>query len=202
MRFIVPILILLCPCLVQANDSILTGLHAMAEKTHSISSSFTQEKHLAMFNEQLVSKGYFAFSRPSSLRWEYNQPFHSGFVIRDNEGMEWDEASGVRSFTLDSSPAMAMIARQIMAWTTFDIDWLNSRYDISLISASPLTIQLRPKSDVTREFLEHLTVSFSPDSATISSLELHETDGDFTRISFTGQRLNLTLPEDTFTVSQ
>jgi len=193
------LLILISPPKTFAED-IYTRLQIKAEKIHSIQSRFTQEKHLAMFDEVLISEGNFAFQRPASLRWEYIKPFQAGFILNKDKGIEWDEASGTQQeFTLNSSPIMSMVAKQIIAWTTFDIQWLKGRYDILLIRTSPTTLKLNPKAESAREMLSRIIVQFAPDDTTIDLLELHETDGDFTRIMFTTPSTNTSLPSTTFT---
>ncbi|MBI9080490.1 MAG: outer membrane lipoprotein carrier protein LolA [Pseudodesulfovibrio sp.] len=207
MRYVIAILCIALPLMAWANQSsmepnkqLLVELQLKAKQIQSISSHFSQEKHLEMFDEVLVSKGRFAFQKPASLRWEYLEPFRAGFLLNDGTGKEWDEASdNERNFTLESSPAMSMVASQIMAWTTFDIEWLESRYTIQLTDTTPVTLELCPRGDAAKEFLKYLTVTFSADNRTISLLELHETDGDFTRISFDNPRINDILAEKTFT---
>ena len=206
MRLFALLLCFLIPCTSQASqveDTLLADLQSKARTIRSVASDFTQEKHLAMFDEVLVSKGHFAFEKPGSLRWEYTAPFRAGFLLRDGKGKEWDDATATtREFTLKSSPAMSMVASQIMAWTTFDIEWLKSRYEIRQLSASPVALELKPRSEMAQEFLAHLIVSFTQDNRAINSLELHETDGDFTKISFTAPALNTVLKQETFTAVQ
>lgn len=194
------ILFLILPQLALADDAIMHELQSKAGRIQSISSSFVQEKHLSMFDEVLVSEGEFTFQRPGGLRWEYTVPFRAGFLLTEGAGTEWDEASGTeRPFTLKSSPAMSMVASQIMAWTTFDIPWLQSRYEIKRVKTEPVILELRPRSEIAKEFLAHLVVSFTHDNSTVSSLELHETDGDFTRIRFKDAQINTPIPPKTFT---
>lgn len=206
MRLLLSLLCLLIPFSAlasQTEDELLLKLKDEAQKIQSVASNFTQEKHLAMFDEVLISEGRFAFKKPGSLRWEYTAPFRSGFLLQDGKGKEWDDATETtRNFTLDASPAMSMVASQIMAWTTFDIDWLKSRYKIKQLTTSPIALELKPRSEIAKEFLAHLVVSFTPDNSAINSLELHETDGDFTKISFTAPQLNSDLQQGIFTTVQ
>ncbi|WP_207261045.1 outer membrane lipoprotein carrier protein LolA [Desulfovibrio sp. Huiquan2017] len=185
------------------NQSLLNGMQARAASVVSIRSNFTEEKHLKMFDSVLVSKGVFAFRRPDSLRWEYTSPFRSGFLLSGGNGVEWDDTSdAVREVSVHSSPLVAMIAQQIMAWTTFDISWLEERYLIRQVSAHPLVLELHPRSELAKEFLANLVITFAEDGVVLHSLELHETDGDFTRISFDQSQLNTSLPDTTFTSVQ
>lgn len=187
----------------SVDDALLAAIQAEAETITTIASDFTQEKHLALFDEVMISQGKFAFAKPAALRWEYTTPFKSGFLIKDGSGVEWDEASGdTRPFTVKSNPAMGMVADQIMAWTGFNIEWLKERYDIKQLAEAPITLELRPKSETARSFIQKLVVRFGQDKRTMNQIELHEADGDFTRIIFTNQAVNAPLPAETFTEAQ
>ena len=53
-------------------------------KTQSISSDFTQEKHLTMMEEVLVSRGRFLFKKENKVRWEYLEPIVYAIIINQN----------------------------------------------------------------------------------------------------------------------
>ncbi|BCS88442.1 LolA family protein [Pseudodesulfovibrio sediminis] len=206
-RYLLAALFLVLPFMAGTNVShaadFLMDLKAKAEKVTSIQSRFTQEKHLSMFDEVLISEGSFAFQRPSSLRWEYTTPFKAGFLLTGNTGIEWDEAAQTkREFSLKSSPIMAMVAQQIMAWTTFDIAWLKSRYDITRTGTAPTILDLRPKGEGARKMLTRIIIRFAQDDTTIDSLELREVDEDFTRITFMDRAINTPLSDTLFTSVQ
>jgi outer membrane lipoprotein-sorting protein len=180
-------------------DALLAGLAAQAQDIKTIQSPFVQRKRLAAFNTVLVTKGRFAFQRPGDLRWEYLEPARSGFVMSGGQGWQWDAQTGQRrAFTLASSPEMEAVASQVVAWTVFDLHWLRSRYAIAVAQAEPLTLRLTPTGQGIRRFLDHMLVQFQPRGRAIQSIELHELDGDWTRITFTDPRINGPLPPDTF----
>lgn len=182
------------------DQTLLDALKSKAESVDRLACDFTQEKHLALFDDTLVSTGRFAFEKPDKLRWEYLAPFKSGFFLNGEAGREWDEATGAsRDFTLDSSPAMAMLARQIMAWTTFDIRWLEEQYEMRVLQKGPVVFQLTPRDEAARQFISHMTVTFTPDGDALERMEIHEADGDFTRVLFAAPQVNAPLPEATFT---
>ncbi len=204
MRYVLVILLLvIAPLTTSAappahtpDPALLEELQRQSETVQSVSSRFTQEKHLAMFDKVLVSSGRFFFQRPATLRWEYTEPFSTGFELQGDKGVEWDDATKEkRPFTLESSPAMAMIAKQILAWTRFDRQWLESRYEIRQLEDKPVTLELRPRGKTAREFLAHITVTFAENLRTLESLVLHETDGDFTRITFHTTEANPPAPK-------
>jgi len=185
------------------SKALLASLKAKAESVDHLTCTFTQEKHLAMFDELLISTGTFAFQKPDKLRWEYLEPFNNGFFLNGTSGREWDDASSKdREFTLDSSPAMAALARQIMAWTTFDIKWLESQYEMVVLQTEPVIFELTPKDEGARQFIPRMIIKFVPDGSALEQIELHEADDDFTRVIFGTPEVNGELPAATFTQVQ
>ena len=184
-------------------NSLLTEIETKASSNRSISCGFIQHTHLQMFDEVLTSHVTFSFVTPSALRWEYTTPFKAGFILNGDDGKEWDEASGeTRTFTTSSAPHIKIVAEQITAWATFDMQWLRSRYEITQLNASPVTLELRPKSLGARDFLHHLKVTFTDDKTGVKELELHEPEGDFTRILFINPVINGTVSPETFSIVQ
>lgn len=184
-------------------DVILAHLAKRAQQTYTIQSDFVQEKHLAAFNETLASQGYFVFQRPDSLRWEYRKPSRSGFIVRGKKGWRWDTSVGFRqTFDITTTPEMEAVAGQIIAWTTFDLDWLRSRYSIEVMETEPLALRLLPTGKAIKEFLKYMLVRFATGGNTVEVIELHETDGDWTRITFISPRLNEILAAPLFEAPQ
>jgi len=203
--FAIPMMLILLPAQAAIasqsadTESLLARLSMQAQDIQTIQSDFVQKKRLAIFNEVLVSKGRFAFQRPGNLLWEYLEPSRSGFILRGKQGWQWDAATGrTKAFSTASSPEMEAVTGQIVAWTTFDLKWLRSRYNIEVASANPLVLRLSPTGQGVKKFLDHMLVQFKSDTRAIHSIELYEADGDWTRITFTAPRLNETLEDKRF----
>lgn len=200
--FLIFLAMLVCGTPAMAMD-VLDEIEKKSASVHSIASNFIQYKHLQIFDEVMVSEGTFHFQKPNSLRWEYTAPFKTGFVLKGAKGLEWDDATGkVRPFTTTDAPHMHIIAEQITAWATFRRDWLSERYEIRQLEQSPVVLELRPKTESARTFLHHLKVTFTDDRNGVSTLEIHEPEGDFTRIEFVGTVINGEMPPETFSAKQ
>nr|WP_287410798.1 outer membrane lipoprotein carrier protein LolA [Pseudodesulfovibrio sp.] len=180
------------------SDALLEQLRVNSLDTHAISSKFTQEKHLSVFNDVIVSEGAFLFQRPRRLRWEYISPFRSGFVLNGESGKRWDDLTGNHDVDLSSDPAMRVVAEQVLAWATFDLETLTRQYDISVLGTKPVTLRLVPKSSALKSVVSHLRIEFSPNAKSVSVVELHDVDGDYTRLSFYETLLNPSIPEGVF----
>ena len=174
-------------------------LERQAVGVRTLASDFVQEKHLAMFKTVLVSKGRFNFQKPDLLRWELTSPVVSGFVLNGDQGRRWHERTGrTESFSISREPVMKLVSEQLFAWARADFSWLRKEYRISVLAESPAALRLEPRTAAGAGFLHHLLITFSADGRYLRSVELHEKDGDFTRISFVNTRVNAPLPADLF----
>ncbi|WP_421899949.1 LolA family protein [Maridesulfovibrio sp.] len=177
----------------------LKDLQTSSLSINTISSEFTQQSHIALFADVMESKGKFCFTRPDNLRWEYTEPFVSGFLIKGQQGLKWDGATKEStSFDTETSPEMAIISEQILAWTTMNIPWLQSLYFIKVTNYAPAVMELTPKSSKTKQFLSLIRIFFAPEATHLKSIELHEPGGDYTKIIFDNVLLNQKLAQETF----
>ena len=178
-------------------DAVLQELRVQATAVESISSEFSQESHLSVFEETIVSNGRFLFRKPDKLRWEYLHPITEGFALDGNQGVRWTETTKT-SFSLRSDPLMNIVARQLLAWAIFDLEWLSAEYDIALAGESPVLLKLVPKDPDTSQVLKHLLIEFSVSSNTVQRVEIHDQSGDLTRILFENSHVNTPLDNGMF----
>ena len=175
----------------------LTRLEGEAATVRTLASDFVQEKHLSMFDEVLISKGRFAFAKPDRLRWELLEPVATGFVLKGGQGRRWNDRSGKSEpFVLEREPMMKVVAEQLLAWTKADFVKLRRDYVIALEKEQPTTLRLTPL--VAGGFIDHLLIAFAADGSHVTLVEIHDGDGDFTRIKFVNARVNPELPESLF----
>jgi outer membrane lipoprotein-sorting protein len=181
----------------EGSPALFASLERSAAGVNTLSSDFVQEKHLSMFKTVLVSKGRFNFKKPDLLRWELTSPVVSGFVLQGDKGRRWHERTGrTESFLISREPVMKLVSEQLFAWARADFSWLRKEYRISVLEESPVTLRLEPRLAV--GFLQHLLITFSADGRYVRSVELHEKDGDFTRIRFVNTLVNKQLAAELF----
>lgn len=167
-------------------------IRTAAAEVNTLASQFKQEKFLSMFAETLESSGQFYYQRPDQLRWELLEPVASGFVLQGPRGQRWHErVPGCESFELKQDPAMSLIAEQLFAWARADLDWLQAHYRIELVAEQPIALRLTPQQGTA--FLDHLMIRFAPSASYVDQVEIHEQDGDYTRIRFNHTRMNQAL---------
>ena len=174
-------------------------LEKTASGVNTVTSGFVQEKHLSMFKAVVVSKGRLHYWKPDRLRWEYTEPVASGFVLNGNKGRRWHQRTGrTESFDLRTEPVMKLVADQLFAWAKPDFEGLRKEYRIRVLSENPVSLRLEPISAAMAESLDHIRISFSPDARFLRSVEIHEKDGDSTRIRFVDTVVNRPMAPELF----
>jgi len=179
--------------------ALFSSLERSAGGVTTLSSDFVQEKHLSMFKTVVSSKGRFYFARPDRLRWELTAPVASGFVLNGEKGRRWHQRTGrTESFQIGQEPVMKLVSDQLFAWARADFGWLRREYRITVQGEAPALLRLEPRSAATAGFLSHLLIGFSADGRYVKSVEVHEKDGDFTRIRFVNTAVDKPLKADLF----
>ncbi len=177
---------------------VLERLEQLSAGIETIASDFTQEKYLAVFQDVMLSTGRFYFKKPSLLRWELTRPVASGFVLKGSAGYRWHQRTGrSETFDIDREPVMKIVAEQLLACAGADFDWLRQKYQIVVEAEGPVRLRLDPLFD-TAGFLEYLQIQFAPDGRHVQQVEVHETDGDFTRLRFENAIINQPLAAELF----
>jgi len=172
---------------------------AGASTLQTLSSDFSQEKHLSMLKEPLISSGKFAYEKPDRLYWEIVKPSPAGFVVQGDKVKRWSSDPRVtETLEIDQEPMAKAIVEQVFAWAKADFPRLEKRYRITVMDETSSLLKLIPLSSQEKKFLTHITIAFSEDWTHVRSVELHEKGGDFTRIRFLNTLLNPSLPKDLF----
>jgi len=180
-------------------EGVLQQLQHNAAGVRTLSSDFVQDKHLKIFKNVVTSKGRFYFNTPDQLRWELTTPTASGFVIKGEKGRRWNAHTGrTETFRIADEPVMKLVAEQLLAWATGNFPRIKREYRVKVLAENPVSLRLEPVSAMTAGYLNHLVVSFSPDGRYVKSVEVHEQDGDFTRIRFVNAAVNKPLQADLF----
>ncbi len=183
----------------ENKSKIFTLIAEGASTVQTLSSDFSQERHLSMLKEPLISSGKFAYKKPDRLYWEILKPSPLGFVVQGDKAKRWSGDSDViETLEIDREPMIRAIVGQVSAWARADFTWLEKRYRITVMEGAPYSLKLIPLSFQEKKFLDYLTIAFSEDWTYVRSVELHEKDGDFTRIRFLKPLLNSSLPKDLF----
>ena len=179
----------------DAKSQAFTTIGSASKNLQTILSDFIQEKHLAMLKDPLISCGRFGYEKPDTLYWEITKPAQAGFTVKGGKARRWNnDPHSLQTFDLEREPLVKAITEQIFAWARADFSWLEKRYSITIAEETPGDIRLTPLSSYEKKYISYLLVIFSDHWSQLSSVEIHEKGGDFTRIKFINTLLNQPLP--------
>lgn len=180
-------------------SAVLERLNTLHSTTKTVSGDFTQEKHLAMFAQPLVSRGTFAIARPGKIHWAYQEPMSLGFASDGTTVRRWDGRSGgTQAKPLSSDPILSVIVDQMLAWSTMDVPAMERHFSLSLFSADPVVLHLEPTIAQLAEIISCVRIAFAPGETHIQEISVVEPDQDATVIRFRNVRLNIDLSDDLF----
>ncbi len=160
----------------------------------SISGDFVQEKRLDYLSQPLISRGFFYFSRPDTLTWEYRSPAPNGLEILNGRVRAW---TGPPNDRRDQPEALAkaagLAAGQVMLWMDLNPEAISAAYRVEIIGREPLKLEVIPKRAQIRKQLSSITVEFSERLNTVRQVHLIEPEGR-TVITFNRVKLNQPRP--------
>jgi len=174
--------------LTAAWSSSWDSIRAAAGDIQSVQADFTQEKHLQILARPLTSHGILIFAAPDRLRWEYRAPLPSVLVM-DKERVQRFVKTGA-NWTEDASaalPAMSFVMQEIGRW-------MNGRFDENPDFAARLKpgghIILTPRREALAMVIQKIDLKLAATPGVIASVTVFEDDNNFTRLHFTGVKVN------------
>ncbi len=158
------------------------------DKIDSISSEFTQEKHLVILKKPLISKGVFFYQKPDSLRWEYKSPVPSVLMsykgdlkrfYKENDEFKEDIGTHLQ--------AMQIVIQEITHWLGGQFD-KNPNFTPEL--QKNRRIVLTPNKKELEEMIARIELVFSSQPGVIDSVTIYESQNSFTKLIFTEPAVN------------
>ena len=182
-----------------SEGDVFSRISRSVQNVHTMSSAFEQERHAAMLKGAMISRGHFLFAKPDKIRWETVDPVSAGFSVKGQAAKRWQGPSDTpEKIALSEAPFLQVLIQQIMAWTSADFSLLKGRYDLKVISENPVTIGLVPLQAGEKDYVNQVTLVFSPDLAYVTSVSILENKGDKIIIRFNNAVINEPIADERF----
>lgn len=180
-------------------ESTLLRIKNASSKIKTLTGDFIQKKNVEIVKNMPDSKGKFFYKKPDRLRWEVVEPVKMGFIVNGDQGKKWrKKAARYRKFEVSKEPIISVISSQVFAWARGDFDKLREGYEISILDESPIKVKLVPLSSVEKKYVSSIILSFSDTDDYVECLEINETRGGCTQVTFLNMVPNDQLEEDMF----
>lgn len=165
----------------------------------SVSLEFTQERHLQLFNEPLVSEGVMLIEGPDQIRWETLKPYQS-ILLGNHQGVaQFERADGTwKKLRLGFPQLLRRVMEQMVLMHQGKLDALTRDFGITVATGAVVVVTMVPKDKTVRSMLAALEVHLQPDFSATREVVMKEPSGEFTRILFQHERRGVRLPGGTF----
>jgi len=178
-------------------DLLKNKIRESSVQTQSISSDFTQEKHLTMMEEVLVSQGRFLFKKENKVRWEYFEPIVYAIIINQNRFIINNDGK-ISEFDTESNKLFKEINNMIvMAIQGNFVD--NPEFQASFYQSEQKYLAiLTPQNELLSNILTGIEIYFSKPDVAVSEVKFIEPGDDFTKITFINRKANIEIDDEEF----
>ena len=164
----------------------LESLAAEFAAMPGLSARFREEKHLALLQEPLVSRGVLYFARPRRLVRHMHEPVASTLLVQ-GEQIAFSGAHGIRTLDLAESPTLLALVDSIRLLLAGDVEALRESFRVEFESAGDSDeraweIRLEPLPPPVREVIASIAIAGR--GRTPLELRVVETGGDETLTRF------------------
>lgn len=196
------ICILLCTCIaVNAQEDSAVSIVEKIKQANvgytSITSDFTQTRHLSFMDEDVISNGKFFYSKPNRLLMKYGQP--AGDLMLINKDQLVMIAAGKYTKASTKTSAKARTMRNILSsCLQGDVSMID---DIKISSGETadshvITAELTKKGR--NKNISKVVLYYDKSDLTLSVLRMEERDGSYTVYKLINKVLNQAVSDEVF----
>jgi outer membrane lipoprotein-sorting protein len=183
----------------QNMDEIKDKIAASSAEINSLSSNFTQEKHLTMMEEVLVSNGNFQFKKENKVRWTYSHPIDYSIIINENQFVILNEGK-VSTYDISSNKMFSEINQMIVMAIKGNFVESKEFKAAFFENKEFYKISLTPINEQVASMLSNIEIYFNKNDMSVGKVKFIEPGDDFTLITFSDRQLNRDIPDKTFTL--
>lgn len=203
---ILKIILFFLPAFMLAQNSQLTEAEVKefkkevskhSENLESLSSEFTQTKHMQLMEEEAVSEGKLYYRTPDVLKWEYYSPYNYKILFKEKQLHINDD--GEKSVTSLRSHKMFnkllnLISGSVNGKLLEDPENFRINY---FKNGEYVQAVIVPQDAALKNMFSEIILIFNGNHV-VDSVKLMEENGDFTRIDFKNIALNPQLDSSVF----
>jgi outer membrane lipoprotein-sorting protein len=197
-RFLIGIFICSCVAANAQENTVIEKIKQANAKCVSITSDFTQTKHLSFMNEDIISNGKFYFSKPNRLSMKYEQP--AGDLMLINNDQLVMIAAGKYSKASTKSSAKARTLRNILSSCLLgDVSLIDDATVSSDETAENYVVTAELSKKRKNRNVSKVVLHYDKSDLTLSVLRMEEADGSYTVYKLINKVLNQTVSDSVFT---
>lgn len=170
-----------------------------SNKIISIQCDFSQEKNMSMLSEKVISKGKFYFKKESKVRLEYLLPVKNLIVMNSGKMLMKDDKK-TSQMDMHRSKVFQQLNNIIVGSINGSL-FTGKDFSVCLSESNSLVkVELKPLSKILKNFLSTIVLVMDKKDFTATRIEMNESSGDNTILSFSSKEINGAVDDALFTV--
>lgn len=168
-----------------------------ATKTQSITSDFTQYKHLDFLDNDIITQGKLAFKKPNWVKWEYTKPYKYSVVFKDNS-LKVNDDGKKSQIKVGSSKLFQKMNGLIVKSINGDM-FDDEEFEISYQkNKSGYAVTFATQNAEFKKYIAAFELIFNTENYDVQQVTMFEPSGDYTKIVFKNRVLNAAINDDIF----
>lgn len=177
-------------------NTLRASVKQQAESTTTITSDFTQYKHLDFLSDDIESNGKLAFKTPDRVKWEYTAPFSYAIIFKNNT-LYINDDGNKSNMDVGGNTVFTQLNQLITASIRGDL-FDDDQFNISYFKQDGNSlVHFMPKNAQFAEFIKAFHMTFNP-SGEVVEVKMIEPSDDYTQIVFSGRKTNQPLSDAAF----
>ncbi|WP_108868878.1 LolA family protein [Aquimarina aquimarini] len=167
-----------------------------ASTINTISSDFTQYKHLDFLANDIVTSGKMAFKTPNMVKWEYSKPFKYSVVFK-NQSLYINDNGNKNTIDIGSSEQFKQLNKLIINSVKGDMFDTNE-FSINYYKKGKNSeVHFNPRDEKFKTFIKVFHITFNTKGDVIE-VKMIEPSDDYTTIIFNNRTINTPLADEIF----
>ena len=173
------------------------SVNAVAATIKSMTTDFTQYKHMDFLEKDVETSGKMAFKQPNMLSWQYKKPYNYSIIFKNGKILINDEGKK-SAMDAGGSKVFGKLNKLIVGSVSGNL-FDDKEFSISYFKGKDFNIaRLVPKDAALKKYIKQIELSFDKKEATVEQVRLMESAEDYTKIVFKNKILNAKIDDSAF----
>lgn len=179
---------------------IIERLNLRAKEITTFQSSFKQQKYMSYLDATVESSGSFFYKTPQQIRWEYTNPYqyliiinNGKFIVKSQNQKQGSIPKENKLFDQLNSIVQSVFKGKLGQDNNFATSFLENNTSYKLV--------LIPKSSEMKAVFREINLWFDKTSLNISKIQIIESSGDYTMLTFDKFLYNKNIPDLEFIIN-
>ena len=168
-----------------------------AKNTKTLSTDFTQLKHMDFLSKDIETSGKMNFKAPNMLQWQYVKPYQYSIVFKNNK-IFINDAGKKNNIDKGNSKMFDKLNKLIVGSVNGNM-FDENEFTISYFKTKDFNItKLLPKDASLKKYVKQMELYFDKTGNTVSQVKMIEPSNDYTKIIFKNKIINAKIEDSVF----